>query len=90
VLEQDASLRWVPPRSHPSPNNLPSQTTSFVGRSSELAAVEELLTRSRLITLTGPGGCGKSRLALELALRALPRRSHGVWFVQLRRSPMET
>jgi hypothetical protein len=51
------------------PTNLPTQLTSFVGRAAELAAVEELLTDARLVTLTGPGGSGKTRLGLEVARR---------------------
>jgi predicted ATPase/DNA-binding SARP family transcriptional activator len=56
-----------------SPNNLPAQLTAFIGREKELAAVRTLLTTPnngvRLLTLTGPGGCGKTRLALEVATR---------------------
>ncbi|HEY4278808.1 MAG TPA: BTAD domain-containing putative transcriptional regulator [Conexibacter sp.] len=48
---------------------LPRQLTSFVGRARELAVLDRLLDRARLLTLTGPGGCGKSRLGLELAAR---------------------
>ena len=47
--------------------NLPHQVTTFVGRERELAELSELLGRTRMLTLTGPGGCGKTRLALELA-----------------------
>jgi predicted ATPase len=57
------------------PNNLPAQLTSFVGREAELAAIRRLLTTgadaTRLLTLTGPGGSGKTRLALEVASRML-------------------
>jgi class 3 adenylate cyclase len=55
------------------PNNLPLQLTSFVGREEEIAEVERLLGRTRLLTLTGPGGSGKSRLALRVAAELLPR-----------------
>jgi len=65
VLNQDRSLRWVPRQR--SPHNLPSPSTSFVGRSDELKELAPLLDRGRLVTLTGPGGAGKSRLAVELA-----------------------
>ncbi|MQA75596.1 MAG: AfsR/SARP family transcriptional regulator, partial [Solirubrobacterales bacterium] len=83
VLAQDDSLRWVPARSRSVPNNLPMPSTSFVGRAREVARVGELLRTHRLVTLTGPGGCGKSRLALEQAIAALPARPHGVWLVEL-------
>src|SRR4051794_16853366 len=66
-----------------SPNNLPLQLTSFVGREREIAEVERLLGATRLLTLTGTGGCGKTRLALEVAGRALPAYEHGVWLVEL-------
>ena len=63
-------------------HNLPAQLTSFVGRESEIAAVKGLLETSRLLTLTGAGGSGKSRLALELATRPLDSED-GVWLVEL-------
>ena len=65
------------------PGNLPAQLTSFVGREEEVAEVERLLGRSRLLTLTGPGGSGKSRLALAVAERLLPELRDGAWFVDL-------
>ncbi|HSV40752.1 MAG TPA: BTAD domain-containing putative transcriptional regulator [Nocardioidaceae bacterium] len=65
VLSQDDSLRWAP-RGHTA-HNLPSPATSFRGRSDDLDRLTRLLERGRLITLTGAGGCGKSRLAVELA-----------------------
>ncbi|WP_306338431.1 regulator [Streptomyces sp. KL118A] len=63
--------------------NLPSETTSFVGRSVELRAVRSLLESDRLVTLTGVGGVGKSRLALRAARRAEERFAHGVRLAQL-------
>jgi predicted ATPase/DNA-binding CsgD family transcriptional regulator len=62
---------------------LPRLPTSFVGRESELAQARGLLDRTRLLTLTGPGGCGKTRLAIELASRAAGDFSDGVRFVSL-------
>ncbi|HEX7195682.1 MAG TPA: adenylate/guanylate cyclase domain-containing protein, partial [Candidatus Limnocylindria bacterium] len=65
------------------PNNLPPRVTSFLGRHREIEEVEQLLTRSRLLTLTGPGGTGKTRLSLEVAGRALANHPDGVFFVEL-------
>src|SRR5581483_1251033 len=62
---------------------LPLQTTSFVGRDAELAELEALLRGHRLVTLTGLGGSGKTRLALELARRHEGDRQHGVRLVDL-------
>jgi predicted ATPase/DNA-binding CsgD family transcriptional regulator len=64
-------------------NNLPRQLTSFVGRSQELAAVERLLGTERMVTLTGSGGCGKTRLAVQAAARLADRWPDGVWWVDL-------
>jgi hypothetical protein len=76
---------FPPPRSLPPPSNLPAVPTSFVGRDAELADVRELLARPglRLLTLTGPGGAGKTRLALEASRALAPRFPDGVWFVPL-------
>jgi predicted ATPase/class 3 adenylate cyclase len=65
------------------PNNLPLQLTSFVGREEEIAEVERLLGQTRLLTLTGPGGSGKSRLALRVAAELLPRFRDGSYLVDL-------
>jgi predicted ATPase/class 3 adenylate cyclase len=65
------------------PNNLPTQLTSFVGRDRELAEAGQLLEEARLLTLTGPGGTGKTRLALQLAADATEQFSDGVYFVPL-------
>jgi predicted ATPase/class 3 adenylate cyclase len=64
--------------------NVPIQATTFVGRAEELAQLKTLQATSRLVTLTGPGGCGKTRLAQELAM-VLVDGSHadGVWFADL-------
>jgi hypothetical protein len=67
------------------PNNLPSELTSFVGRRIELAQIGDLLQRVRLLTLTGIGGCGKTRLALQAAVDAIDRHPDGVWWVALAR-----
>ncbi len=65
------------------PNNLPTQLTSFVGRDHDVAATLLLLDASRLLTLTGPGGIGKTRLALQLVAAAADGYPDGVWFVPL-------
>ena len=65
------------------PNNLPQQMTTFVGREREIADLCALLGTARLLTLTGMGGLGKTRLALEVAVRALEDHADGVWFVEL-------
>lgn len=65
------------------PNNLPVQLTSFIGREGEIAAVGELLDRARLVTLTGPGGTGKTRLALQVASERLTQYADGAFFVDL-------
>ena len=75
---------FPPPRTLDArPGNLPVQLSSFVGRESEIAEVERLLDQTRLLTLTGPGGSGKSRLALAVADELLPRFGDGAWFVDL-------
>ncbi|MCI0346674.1 MAG: adenylate/guanylate cyclase domain-containing protein, partial [Chloroflexi bacterium] len=65
------------------PNNLPTQLTNFVGRESELAETRDLLARTRLLTLTGPGGTGKTRLSLQLAANVAEDYPDGVFFVPL-------
>ena len=67
------------------PNNLPAQLTSFVGRSAELADVLGLVSSSRLVSLTGAAGCGKTRLAVHTASEALAGFPDGVWLVELSR-----
>ncbi len=64
-------------------HNLPVALTSLVGRARELERLGEMLRRTRLVTLTGPGGVGKTRLALALAEREVGRRLGGVWLVDL-------
>jgi non-specific serine/threonine protein kinase len=60
------------------PHNLPPAATSFIGREAEIADLSELIAASRLVTITGPGGSGKTRLAMETARRELPRLHAGV------------
>jgi non-specific serine/threonine protein kinase len=71
----------------PDPNNLPAPLSTFVARRGELDRLRELVDRTRLVTLTGPGGCGKTRLSQALA-RFLLRHEHGrfrdgIWLVEL-------
>ena len=65
------------------PNNLPLQLNSFIGREHELAELKQRIWSTRLLTLTGPGGSGKTRLALQLAAQLLDAFYDGVWFVDL-------
>lgn len=65
------------------PNNLPRQVTSFVGREQELMEVKRFLETTCLLTLTGSGGCGKTRLSLQVAADMLEEHPDGVWFVEL-------
>jgi hypothetical protein len=70
---------------NPPPHRLPSQLTSFIGREREVAEVERLLATTRLITLTGAGGCGKTRLAAEVTAAVSDRHADGVaWVVEPR------
>lgn len=65
------------------PNNLPNQLTSFIGREQEIEEIRALLNTCRLLTLTGSGGCGKTRLALQLSADLLGDFPDGVWLVEL-------
>lgn len=65
------------------PNNLPQQVTSFIGREKEIETVKTLLGKTRLLTLTGSGGCGKTRLGLQVAAEVLEDYPDGAWLVEL-------
>ena len=65
------------------PNNLPAQLSTFIGRDRELSEVRALAESSRMVTLTGAGGCGKTRLSLQLAAEMLDGAGDGVWLVEL-------
>lgn len=65
------------------PNNLPVQLTSFIGREREIGRIKDMLNSRRLVTLTGPGGAGKTRLSLQIAGELVEEFPHGVWFVEL-------
>src|SRR6516165_6306929 len=64
-------------------HNLPVQLTSFVGRGAQMTDLEKLLVDNRLVTLTGAGGAGKTRLGVEIAARIAPEFGDGVWYVDL-------
>ena len=74
-------LHTMDPRRH----NLPVQLTSFVGRAADVAEIVRLLREARLVTLTGSGGCGKTRLALQVAAGLLADHPGGAWLVELAR-----
>lgn len=84
IILQKSELEWEkpPPPIIPT-HHLPAQPTGFVGRSRELDELNHLLLRGHLVTLTGAGGSGKSRLALEAASRSMDRFPEGVWAVEL-------
>ncbi len=78
-LDRSSRRRHLPAGHH----NLPTRLTAFVGRGDELAEVRSLMDRSPLVTLTGVGGVGKTRLALEAVADRLVQFSGGVWYVDL-------
>ena len=80
----DLPLDFPPLRTLDSlPNNLPLQLTSFLGREDEVAAIRSLLERSRLVTLVGSGGIGKTRTSLQVAAELLDRFPDGAWLLEL-------
>ncbi len=64
-------------------HNLPTQLTSFVGREKEIAEIKAALNSSHLVTLTGSGGTGKTRLSIEVGIQLLPKFTNGVWLIEL-------
>ena len=83
VAAGSESSRQGPREDRNVPHNLPAQVSSFVGRERELSELRQLLSRARVITLTGAGGVGKTRLALQLAASMLDGSGDGAWFVDL-------
>jgi len=82
IVRQCPEVSWAD--SPPAPaHNLPAPVDAFVGRRAELVEVHDALSESRLVTLIGPGGSGKTRLALEAASAELRSYRDGVWFVSL-------
>ena len=64
-------------------HNLPAQLTTFIGRQKEMQMAQDLMSKYRLVTLVGAGGCGKTRLAIEMAAKLLQDFKDGIWFVDL-------
>jgi predicted ATPase/class 3 adenylate cyclase len=84
LLDEDAPQEFPALRSLDAlPNNLPGQLTSFIGRVAELAEIQAGLEGTRLLTLTGAGGSGKTRLALQTAADTVDRHPDGSWWVEL-------
>lgn len=84
LVAPDLERRFPRPRTlATAPHNLPGAATSFVGRSAERAALTGLLTGDRLVNVVGPGGAGKTRLALEVAADVIADFPDGVWFTDL-------
>jgi class 3 adenylate cyclase len=84
VIHPDLGVNFPPLKSlDVLPNNLPRQLTSFIGRDREMAEVKTLLATTSLLTLTGAGGSGKTRLALQVATDLLEHYPDGVWLAQL-------
>ena len=82
ILHPSLPTDFPPPRSLEAfTHNLPLQLSSFVGRETEIAQAKQLLAENRLLTLTGTGGAGKTRLALQAAAEVIEQFEHGVWFV---------
>jgi non-specific serine/threonine protein kinase len=83
VVKWEAATPVVIPQPRSRSHNLPIQLASFIGRERELAEVKRLLQGTRLLTLAGPGGCGKTRLALQLASEVVVEMRDGAWLVEL-------
>jgi predicted ATPase/DNA-binding SARP family transcriptional activator len=85
VWRSREAKQTTPPLRHSPPHNLPAHLTPLIGREAELASVRAHLhaPECRLLTLVGPGGIGKTRLALEVAAPLVPHFAHGVFFVPL-------
>lgn len=84
LCHPDLPSMFPPPnRSETAPNNLRMQETSFIGRDKQMRDLKFLLTSAQLVTLVGAGGCGKTRLALEIAGEVTREYAGGVWFVDL-------
>ncbi len=84
LLHPELPTEFPPPRSLDAlPNNLPLQVTSFIGREKEITEARALLAKAPLLTITGSGGVGKTRLALQVAAEELDHYPDGVWLAEL-------
>ena len=83
LANQPPNTRHLTPDARHPLHNLPAQLTTFIGREREMAEIKRLLSGTRLLTLTGPGGSGKTRLALEVALTIVDDYPDGVWLAEL-------
>jgi len=83
LVAPDLPINFPPLKTADHPNNLPRQLTSFIGREAEIVELRQLLSGSPLLTLTGAGGVGKTRLVLQVASEELTAFPDGVWFVEL-------
>ncbi|MFN3652753.1 MAG: tetratricopeptide repeat protein [Armatimonadota bacterium] len=84
LLHPEVTERFPAPRTlNATANNIPAQANRFIGRERELSELRELLRETRALTLTGPGGCGKTRLMLQLAAELTEEYPDGVWLVDL-------
>jgi predicted ATPase/DNA-binding winged helix-turn-helix (wHTH) protein len=83
TLKAPARTKLLPARDKIESTNLPSPLTTLLGRDSELRELRQLITTNRLTTITGPGGIGKTRLAIEVARQLLPPFSGGVHFIEM-------
>jgi Mrp family chromosome partitioning ATPase len=85
LCHPDLNNEFPPPRTPKTiaVHNLPTQLTSFIGRGEQLVEVQQALGTNRLVTLTGAGGVGKTRLAVEVAASLADELDGGVWFVDL-------
>ena len=87
VEDTQKSRREMPAENSPLPNvrrsNLPKPLTTFIGREQEIRQVEHMVSANRLVTITGSGGVGKTRLAIRSASELIPKFRDGVWWVEL-------
>ena len=83
ILREDPALDGPATRAAPATGNVPSPLSSVIGRDADLRRVDDLLTANRLVSLTGPGGVGKTTLAVVAARRVAARYDDGAWFVPL-------